>query len=83
MKQFWGDVLAQFVSGRIAAPVADTTALAAIPAANRVDGMVCITLDTYSCWVCEARSATAGSATCIAPSAGTGRWFRCFVAATS
>ena len=83
MKKTYGDQLAQDVSGRVANAVADTTALAAIPAANRVDGMLCVTVDTYSCWVFEASSSTTPSATMIAPAAGTGRWAWCFVASAS
>ncbi len=72
----YGDTLAQELSKSIGGNYATTAALTALPAAKRVNGMVCLVLATYSLWVFESASATVASATVLAPDAGTGRWHR-------
>lgn len=76
MKLLHGDAAARLVSQRIAAQVADTATMAAIPQDRRLDGMICVTLDTCSLWVYDEDSVIAASATIIAPASGTGRWRR-------
>ena len=58
----------------ILTPVADSTALAAIPVAGRADGSTCTKLDDSTSWIFAAGSSEAASSTCIVPAAGTGRW---------
>lgn len=54
---------------------ANTTALQASLAADRVDGQVTVKLDTYDLWVWKAADATAPDATHIKPTDVTnGRW---------
>ncbi len=74
MKLHTGDRAAQAVSARIAAPAATTTALKAIPADRREDGMVCCVLADSTLWVFDADSSATASATVLAPDVGTGRW---------
>jgi len=69
-------------AGTIHAPVADLTALAAIAAAARADGMLCMVLSDiageHSLWRFSAASAAADASSNLvkAPAAGTGRWLR-------
>lgn len=72
----YGDQLAQEITRSIGGNYASTAALTALPAAKRIDGMICLVLANYSLWVFEAASATGASATVLAPDAGTGRWHR-------
>lgn len=56
--------------------VADETALAAIPASSRADGML-VLVDANGIYRFDAASAaTAAAGNVVAPGAGTGRWFR-------
>ncbi len=83
----YGDRAAREVSAalesRLNAPVADTTALAAIPAVQRFTGTLCVTADTCTLWVFDGASSTTASSTIIAPAAGSGRWRRVAATATS
>ena len=77
MKLLYGDRAAREVSERIAAPVATLTALKAIPAANRVDGMYAHVLADDSLWQFDRASALTGDDVLVAtPGAGTGAWLR-------
>lgn len=64
------------------APVADLTALAAIAAADRANGMICMVLSDIagevSLWRFNSTSAAADASSNLvkAPAAGTGRWLR-------
>lgn len=61
------------------APVANTAALTASLAKDRVNGMLAVKLDDYSLWVWKSADATAADATHVAPTdvgAGAGRWVR-------
>jgi len=73
-KLHYGETAARAVSERIGGKTATTATMAAIAPADRVDGMVIVVLNDYSLWVFKGASATAGSATVIAPSTGSGRW---------
>lgn len=64
------------VNNRLHAAVADATALAAIVAADRANGMVVVKLDDYTVWVFESASAASASDWVVVPGAGTGRWVR-------
>lgn len=57
-------------------PVADTTALAAIPAVLRANGMQAVKLDDDTLWVFDSGSVATASTWTIVPAAGTGRWLR-------
>jgi len=62
---------------RHAKQVASPTALQAIVSADRADGQLILTLDTYTLWAWEPANATAADATHIAPTdvgAGAGRF---------
>ena len=68
---------------RIGTPVANTAALAATVQNDRADGMMVVTLDTYTIWLWQDQSSAAVSTTVIeptdaasrpAPNAGLGRW---------
>jgi hypothetical protein len=63
-------------SSRVHAAVADATALAAIVAADRANGMVIVKLDDYTLWVFESGSSASASNWVVVPGAGTGRWVR-------
>lgn len=63
-------------NARIAASVADTTALQAISAANRSDGQLVVKRDTDTLWTFDSASSASASAWVVVPSAGTGRWLR-------
>lgn len=77
MKLVIGDTAARQVSERIAAPVADFTALKAIPADRRVAGMYALKTDDGSLWRYHATSALTGDDLITStPSAGSGRWLR-------
>lgn len=77
MKLLYGDNAARAVSERIAAPVATLTALKAIPAAHRVDGMYAHVLSDDSLWQFDSASALSGDDVLVAaPAAGTGAWLR-------
>ncbi len=62
------------IYSRIRTYVADTTALAAIAAVDRVDGQVVIDNATSNWWKFDSVSSASGSAKVIVPGAGTGRW---------
>ncbi len=83
MKLVYGDRAAREVSERVAAATATTTTIKAIPADRRVDGMLCVVLNDYSLWTFEGASAVTPSTTVLQPDAGSGRWHRIAVAATS
>ena len=75
MSENYGDLLAQKVAQRIAAPVASTTALAAIPSDSRVDGQSCIMTADNQDWRFSLSSTATASATCVVPADGLGgRW---------
>lgn len=74
MKLLYGDRAAREVSERIAAATATTTTLKAMPADRRVDGMLVVVLNDYSCWVFEGASVAGASSTVLVPDAGNGRW---------
>jgi hypothetical protein len=68
---------------RIGTPVANTTALAATVQNDRADGMITVTLDTYTIWIWQDQSSASPSTTVIeptdaasrpSPNAGLGRW---------
>ena len=82
-KLHYGETAARAVSERIGGKTATTATMAAIPPADRVDGMVIVVLNNYSLWVFEGASATVASATVIAPSTGSGRWHHLVTAAAS
>lgn len=74
----YGDAAAREVSGRIGSPVADATALAAIPADQLVDGETFLKLDDNTSWRYNFAS-TAADATSnlvITPGHSTGRFIR-------
>lgn len=71
-----GDARARGLAKFIAAPVADTTALAAIPAGERSDGMARVNLTDYAVWIFDADSEAAASSTVVEPDAGSGRWLK-------
>jgi hypothetical protein len=59
--------------------VANTTALQATLAKNRVDGQLVVKLDDYSVWAWEAASAAGADSTHVAPTdvgVGAGRWVK-------
>lgn len=64
------------LAGRLLGAVADATAVAAVPAATRVDGMLIVKLDDYTVWSFAGASAATASDWVIAPAAGAGRWLR-------
>ncbi len=68
MKKSYGDILAQEVSGRVAAPVATVALMTATPAANRVDGQLFMVGSRMFQYV---EAATTGGS---APDAGSGRF---------
>ena len=73
MKLNYGDSAARLVSERIAAPVATLTALKAIPADRRVDGMVALVQSNYSLWqFCAASALTGDDVLVAATGAGSG-----------
>lgn len=76
MKLNYGDIAAQKVSERIAEPVASASALAAVPADRRVNGMICMTLDKGQVYRFVSTSSASASSTVVVPSAGTGRWHK-------
>lgn len=75
MEQY-GDRLPREISQRIAPPIADTTALQALPADQRVDGRIIVKLDDDTVWLFDAASSAGASSTVIVPDAGTGRWLK-------
>lgn len=74
----WIRVGSQAANGtaRVHAAVADATALAAIVAADRANGMIVVKLDDYTVWVFESASAASASDWVVVPGAGSGRWVR-------
>ena len=60
----------------IHAPVADQTAMQAVPANERADGMLVVDLTTNLVWQFDSGSAAGASAWVRVPAAGTGRWLR-------
>ena len=58
------------------APVADQTALQAIVANERADGMICVDLTTNLEWTFDAASAAGADDWTRVPAAGSGRWVR-------
>lgn len=77
MKKTFGDILAQEVSGRYAAPVASLTELKAIPAVGRVHGQMVINLADGSRWRFHESSVLTGDdLLVVAPTSGSGRWLR-------
>lgn len=62
---------------RISRAVANVAGLTATLAKDRVDGMLVVTLDTYTLWVWQAASASTADSKHIAPTdvgSGNGRW---------
>ncbi len=77
MRLNYGDIAAQKVSERYAAPVATLTELKAIPADRRVDGMqVLVTADNSRWKFLGAGALTGDDLLVVAPTAGTGTWLR-------
>lgn len=74
----WIRVGSQAANGtaRVHAAVADATALAAIVAADRANGMIVVKLDDYTVWAFESASAASASDWVVVPGAGSGRWVR-------
>lgn len=73
----YGEIAGREVSERFAAPQATLTALKAIPANQRVNGMSAIVLADGSRWRFSSTSALTGDDLLVAaPSAGSGRWLR-------
>lgn len=66
----------QDLGGRINLAVADATALQAVSATVRTNGMVCVKLDDDTVWTFDSASSASASNWVIVPSAGTGRWLR-------
>jgi hypothetical protein len=80
-----GIVLAALLA-RLGTPVANVAALQATVAADRADGMLVVTLDSYTPWVWKAGDATAADAAHIAPTdvgAGNGRFVNLLDAETT
>lgn len=77
-----GETAGRSAGNRIHLPVATTALLAAIPAEERIDGMVCAVTDgtqgSASNWVFSAASAAvdATSQLVVTPTVGTGAWLR-------
>lgn len=69
-----GDSVAREVSGRIAKPIATTTALKAVPPAFRTNGQLCLCEDGNSLWLFDGDSAAGASSSVLVPDAGSGRW---------
>jgi hypothetical protein len=68
---------------RIGTPVASTAGLTATLQNDRADGMITVTLDTYTIWLWQDQSSASPSSTVIeptdaasrpSPNAGLGRW---------
>lgn len=77
MKIITGPIEVQSLSERVGAPVADLTALKAIPADRRVDGQLFFVLADDTVWQFNAASALTGNDILVAtPGAGTGRFLR-------
>lgn len=74
MKLVHGETAARTVSERIAAAVADSAALQAIPADRRVAGMIAVKLDDGTPWQFNGTSSASAGSTVIVPDAGSGRW---------
>lgn len=73
----YGDLAAQEVSQRIAAPLASLALLKSVPATRRTNGQMVRLLDDGSRWQFNASSALAGDdQLVVAPDAGGGRWLR-------
>lgn len=74
----YGETLARNVALRIASFVATVAALAAIPADERSDGMICIVAADGSQWrfSASATATDASRAIAVAPDSGSGRWLR-------
>lgn len=69
--------VARSILGAITPQFADTTALTASLAADRVNGQLAVRVSDYSIWVWKPADATAVDATHIAPTdvgVGAGRW---------
>ncbi len=64
-------------------PVATTTALAAVAAVDRSEGMLAMVLADNSLWRFDAGSTASASASVVVPDAGTGRWIRVNTGGTS
>jgi hypothetical protein len=58
------------------APVADQTAMQAVAANDRADGMLVVDLTTNLVWQFDSGSAASATAWVRVPAAGTGRWLR-------
>lgn len=73
-----GETLARAVATRLHAPVATVSALAAIPAEERQDQMLCVVTADNSNWIFAASSTATDSTNqlVVAPSAGSGAWLR-------
>ncbi len=75
----YGDIVAQEVSGRVGAPVANATALSTIPKAALVNGQSFLKLDDLSTWIyLAAATATDASLQLVIPAttAGVGAFVR-------
>lgn len=64
------------IAGRVLGAAASETAIKAIAAAVRVDGMLIVDLTNDVLWSFDSGSAAGASAWVLVPDAGTGRWLR-------
>lgn len=67
------------LTGALHAPVADAAAVAAIPAAGRVNAMALVKTDDMTPWGFSATSVAPASNSVIAPAAGAGMWHRGYI----
>lgn len=72
----FGDKMARLVAARVHAPVDDSTALSALAAKDRVDGMTCLKLDDNTVWIYDASSSAASGPRVVVPDDSTGRWLK-------
>jgi hypothetical protein len=70
----YGDTLAREVDLRIAAPVANTAAITALPATERANGMQILEEANGSTWWFDADSTAVAGPSVLVPDAGDGRW---------
>jgi len=70
----YGETLAREVDLRIAAAVANTAAITALPAADRVDGLLILETTNGSSWWFDDDSTAVAGPSVLVPDAGSGRW---------
>jgi len=78
-----GETAGRLVSQRIGTPVATTTALKAVPAFNRIHGMMVLVSSDGSSWWFSDSSTAAASGGVLVPDAGNGRWLSVFSGANA